>query len=123
MNLQRLFILHALITLAAAIALVVSPSAIPSTVGADLAPGQYIVAYLLAGAEFGVAYLSFVAARLKDVSAVRAIVVSFIVFHMATAVLEVLAFAQGLSSLIWANVALRVIISALFAYFGLRKRQ
>jgi hypothetical protein len=122
-NLQRLFILHALITLAAAIALVVVPNAIPSTVGAALDEGQFIVAYLLAGAEFGVAYLSFAAAKLKDQAAIKTIVWSFIVFHMSTAVLEVFAYLQGLSVFIWANVALRIIISALFAYFGLRKTQ
>lgn len=121
MTLARLFILHALVTLAAALVLVVQPAAIPATVGAQLQPGQYILAYLLAGAEFGVAYLSFVVARLKDKAAVRAIVWSFVVFHLSTALLEIYAYLQGLSAFIWANVALRVVISALFAYFGLRK--
>lgn len=123
MNLSRLFILHAVVTLAAGLALVLVPNAIPSTVGVRLEPGQFIIAYLLAGAEFGAAYLSFVAARITDRAALRAIVWNFIVFHLSTGALEVYAYVQGLSSLIWANVALRVIISALFAYFGLRKRQ
>ncbi|MCW5874137.1 MAG: hypothetical protein KIS88_05775 [Anaerolineales bacterium] len=121
MTLNRLFIFHALVTLAAGIALVVVPNAIPSTVGVKLDEGQFIIAYLLAGAEFGVAYLSFVATRISDHGARRAIVLSFIVFHMTTAILEVYANLQGLSPLIWANVALRVLISALFTHFGLRQ--
>ncbi len=121
MTLNRLFIFHALVTFAAGVALVVVPNAIPSTVGVQLEESQFIIAYLLAGAEFGIAYLSLVAARIPEHGARRAIVLSFIVFHMATAILEVYANLQGLSPLIWANVALRILISALFAYFGLRQ--
>lgn len=121
MTLNRLFIFHALATFAAGVALVLVPNAIPSSVGVQLEQGQFIIAYLLAGAEFGIAYLSFAATRIVEHGARRAIVLSFIVFHLSTAILEVYANLQGLSSLIWANVALRLLISALFAYFGLRR--
>ena len=46
---------------------------------------------------------------------------AFIVLHAASAVLEIYAFAtSGLSGAIWANVAIRVLVIALFAKYGLR---
>ncbi len=97
MTLNRLFIFHAVVTFAAGVVLVVLPNAIPSTVGVQLEEGQFIIAYLLAGAEFGIAYISFAAARIKEHGARRAIVLGFIVFHASTALLEIYANLQGLS--------------------------
>jgi hypothetical protein len=88
---------------------------IPGTVGIHLEPSAYLVAYLLAGAEFGVAMLSFGGSRLTDRSALRLIVWSCIVFHASSGILELYAYAQGASIAILANVAARVVIIALFA--------
>jgi hypothetical protein len=54
-GLRRLLIFHGFITLAAAIVLTVAPGVIPGVVGIHLGPNAYMVAYLLAGAEFGFA--------------------------------------------------------------------
>ncbi len=121
MILKRLFILHAIVTLAAAVLLVLKPVVIPHTVGISIQPGQYLLCYLLAGMEAGAAALSFLSSHLADRSALRAISLSFIVMHAATAVLEVLAFAEGVRAGVLANVALRIVMVLLFARNGLYK--
>ncbi len=51
----------------------------------------------------------------------RVIVSTIIVFHIATAVLEIYALTQGAAASLWSNVALRVVIAVLFFYFGFLK--
>jgi hypothetical protein len=109
---------HGLITLAAGIVLAVAPGLIPGTVGIHLEPSAYLVAYLLSGAEFGLATLSFGGSRLTDTKALRLIVWSCIAFHGMSGILEVYAYTQGVSIAILGNVAARVIIIALFAYLS-----
>src|SRR5262245_13834550 len=69
--------------------------------------------------EFGVAALSWGARTITDAKALRVIVIAFIVLHAASELLEVYAFVGGLSGAIWANVTLRALVVALFAYYGL----
>jgi hypothetical protein len=117
-SLRTLLVVHGFITLAAGIVLAVAPGLIPGTVGVPLEPGSWLVAYLLAGAEFGIATLSFGGSRLTDPRALRLIAWSCIVFHGSTGVLEVYAYTRGVSPVVLGNVAARVIIIALFAYLS-----
>jgi hypothetical protein len=117
-GLRKLLMVHGFITLAAGIVLAVAPGAIPGTVGIHLEPSAYLVAYLLAGAEFGFAILSFGGSRLTDLRGLRLIVWSCIVFHGSSGILEIYAYAQGVSVAILGNVAARVVIIALFAYLS-----
>jgi hypothetical protein len=120
-GLRTLLVAHGFITLAAAIVLVVAPGLIPSVVGIDLEPRADVLAYLLAGAEFGLAVLSFGASRVADSRALRLIVWSLIAFHGSSGVLEVYAYAQGASVAIIGNVAARVVIVLLFAWLSRRQ--
>lgn len=52
-GLRALLVVHGFITAAAGLVLTIAPSLIPSVVGIYLAPSAYVLAYLLAGAEFG----------------------------------------------------------------------
>src|SRR5215470_7059786 len=122
MTLRILFTVHAIITFAAGAVLVVWPGAIPSTVGIQIEPKAYLLCYLLAAMEFGVAALSWGARTITDAKALRVIVTSCVVLHAASGLLEVYAFAGGLSGAIWANVALRAVVVALFAYYGVDRR-
>jgi hypothetical protein len=116
--LSRLLLAHAVVTLAAAMVLVVAPGAIPSAVGIDGAPGSHLVAYLLAAAELGFAVLSFRARRLADPAALRVVVDACVALHAASALLEAYALARGgVSAAVWANVAARGVIIALFLRF------
>src|SRR5260370_28519795 len=83
--------------MAAGIVLTVAPGLIPSVVGIRLEPSADVVAYLLAGAEFGFAVLSFGGSRLTDSRALRLIVWSCIALHASSGVLEVYAYVQGAS--------------------------
>jgi hypothetical protein len=49
------------------------------------------------------------------------VVVSFIVMHGVTGLLEVYAFVAGVSAAIWSNIAVRVVAVAVFAYFSFRR--
>src|ERR1700693_3551333 len=117
-GLRALLIIHGFITVAAAIVLTVAPALIPSAVGIHLEPSADVVAYLLAGAEFGLAILSFGGSRLRDPQALQLIAWTFIAFHGSTGILELYAYIQGVSVAILGNVAARAIIVALFAYLS-----
>jgi hypothetical protein len=118
-GLQKLFFVHGLATLGAAIGLTFWPGAIPAVAGIHLDSGSYLVAYLLAGAEFGLSFLSFGASRLTDPRALRLIAYSCIVFHGTSAVLEAyVAYGQRENTVLWINIAVRIIIMALFGFFS-----
>ena len=119
-GLRALLVVHGIITLAAAIVLAVAPTLIPGVVGIHLEPSAYVLAYLLAGAEFGLAVLSFGGSRLSDVRALRLIAWSCIAFHGSSGVLETVAYAQGASAAILANVLARAVIVGLFAWLSRR---
>jgi hypothetical protein len=116
-NLARLLVIHAIVTLAAAAVLVIAPDLIPGAVGVDLDPSAHLMSYLLGTAELAIAALSFGAARLKDPQALRLVCSVLIVFHLSTAAVEGYAYIQGASARIWGNVAIRVVVAALFAYY------
>jgi hypothetical protein len=115
--LSRFLLFHAIATCAAGVVLVVAPDLIPSTVGVSLAAQANLMAYLLAGSEFGFAALSYLARAVTDVRALRAILVSLVVLHLSTAAVEVLAFTQGAAPSILANVGFRVVVAGVFLYF------
>ena len=52
-GLRALLVVHGFITAAAGVVFTVAPSLIPGVVGIRLEPSAYVLAYLLAGAEFG----------------------------------------------------------------------
>jgi len=62
------------------------------------------------------------ARNLTDGKALRFVAVSFVVFHGASALLEGWAWTTGVSGRIWANVVVRVVAVALFAYYGIARR-
>ncbi len=119
MNLRILFAVHAILTFAAGVVLVVSPGAIPGAVGIHVEPGAYLLCYLLAAAEFGVSALSWGARRIKDTESQRIVIIAFIVWHAVSGLLEIYASAAGgLNVAIWANVAFRILVIALFTCYG-----
>jgi hypothetical protein len=113
--LRVLFLVHGVVTLAAAVVLIVLPAAIPATVGIAIDADGFLLSYFLAAAELAMALLSFGAARLTDIPALRLIVVVFIVFHLATAGLEIayLSFTAA-SPVLLANIAIRIVVAVLF---------
>lgn len=118
-GLSRLLLAHGLLTLAAAVVLVVAPALIPRAVGVRLDAGGRLLAYLLGAAELGIAVLSLGARRLTDVAALRVVVRTCVVFHAASAALEGYAFLQGgAGGVVWANVVARAVVIALFAHFA-----
>jgi hypothetical protein len=120
-TLRLLLAFHAVVTFAAGVVLVAAPEAIPSAVGLHIGKEAYMVSYLLAAMEFGVAALSWGARSITDAHALRVIVTALIVVHATSGLLEAYAFiAGGIGGTIWANVAFRLVIIALFANYGLR---
>jgi hypothetical protein len=118
-GLRKLLIIHGVVTLAAAIVLALSPGLIPSMVGIRLAPNADLLAYLLAGAEFGIAFLSFGGSRLADPQALRLMAGGCIVFHGTSALLEAyVAWQQVGNPWLVANIVARIVIVALFVWFS-----
>jgi hypothetical protein len=118
-GLRKLLIIHGVVTLAAAIVLALSPGLIPSMVGIRLAPNADLLAYLLAGAEFGIAFLSFGGSRLADPQALRLMAGGCIVFHGTSGLLEAYAAWQQVGNpWLVANIVARIVIVALFVWFS-----
>lgn len=122
MNLHRLLTLHALITFAAGVVLIAAPDLIPGAVDVRVPSDAYLVCYLLGAAELAVAFLSFAGRNLRQREGMRLVAWTMIVFHGCTAAVEVYAFARGVHAGIWANVALRGVVIALFSRYGLRQK-
>ena len=120
-NLRILLVLHAVVTFAAAVVLIVAPVLIPNAVDINLESGAYLICYLLAAAELSIAFLSWSGRTISDARALRVVIISFILFHAASGVLEMYALIQGVSTFVLGNVAVRVIVVFLFAYYGLYK--
>jgi hypothetical protein len=116
-----LFAAHAIVTAAAGAVLIVAPAAIPAAVGIELPREANLVAYLLGAVELAVAVLSMAVIAITDRAAVRLVAMVFVVMHVATAAGELIAIAEGASPQVWANVALRLVVAALFAVVALRR--
>jgi hypothetical protein len=121
-GLRRLLLLHGLLTLAAAVVLIVRPALIPAIAGFPLeGSGARLLADLLGAAELGIAVLSLGAARLADRRALRLVAASLAVFHAASALLELHAgWPVGLNAAIVANITVRVLIVALLVWLAPR---
>lgn len=122
MNLQRLLFIHAMILFGAGIVLIASPDQILRPIGIWLKPEAYLTCYLLGAAELAMAFLSYFSRGIQEVRALRLVCITFVLFHMLTAFVELYAIAQGASLSVLINVGLRCSISGLFAWYALRKR-
>lgn len=122
MSLPRLLTLHALVTFAAGVVLIVAPGVIPSFVGIQVDHQANLLCYLLGASELSLAVLSYFSRKLSDKQALQLICLTFIVFHSLTAIVEVYAFSQGASARIWANVLVRMIVTGLFFYYSFTQK-
>lgn len=121
MNLKILLVVHAIVTLAAGIVLIVAPAAIPGAVDIHIDRQAYLLSYFLGAAELSMAYLSFYARKIADRHTLQIIVITFIVFHAATGILELYALFSGVPFKILTNILLRAVVIVLFYYYGIRK--
>lgn len=120
--LRLLFVVNAVATAAAGIVLFLWPAAIPATVGIVLPRDAYFVAWLLGGAELGLAALCVLALRTTEAAALRLACWTMLAAHAAAAVADALALAQGVAPLVvGVNLAVRLAMVALFWKLGLRR--
>ncbi len=118
-SLRVVFVVHGLITLAGAVVLTVFPTAIPSAVGITLEEADYLLVYLVAAAELAAAVLSFGAARLNDPAALRLIVMTFVVLHGASGVLDLVYMAvTDVNGTMIANTVARFTVVVVFLAVG-----
>ena len=125
-TLRAVFVVHGLITLAGAAVLIAFPTAIPSAVGITIGRSDYLLVYLVAAAELTVAVLSFGATRITDVAALRLIVSTFVVLHLASGILNVvyMALTKANATMV-ANTVLRFTVVAVFlvVWWAARRHQ
>ena len=115
--LRAVLVAHGIVTLAAAVVLAVFPAAIPATVGIELSREGFLLSYFLAAAELAIGVLSIGAVRVTDRRALTLILDVFILFHLATAGLEVIYLGlTGMDTVIVVNVVIRVAVSAAFVF-------
>jgi len=120
------FGIHGAITLAGAFVLTMFPAAIPSAVGITITRPDYLLVYLVAAAELAVAVLSFGAIRITDWAALRLIVMTLVVLHAASGILDIvyMALTEPNATMI-SNAALRFAVVAVFlvAWWAARRHQ
>ena len=121
MNLSRLLVIHAILTFAAGFALIVAPGMIPAAVGIRVDPSAYLICYLLGAAELSIGVLSIYGSSPRPSDSLRVIVLTIVVFHVSSALVEILAFVHGVSAAIWINIAVRVLAVILFVHYGIYK--
>jgi hypothetical protein len=116
--------LHGLITLAAAVVLVVFPRAIPSMVGITVTRPDYLLVYLLAATEFAVAVLSFGAIRITDRAALGLIVMTLVVLHAVSGVLDIvyMALTRLDGTLIVNTVSRLAVVTVLLVVWSVARR-
>jgi hypothetical protein len=107
--LRVVLVVHGAITLAGAAVLTVFPTVIPTAVGIDLEPKDYLIVYLVGAAELAVSVLSFGATRLVDPAAVGLVIATLVVMHGASGLLNVSYAAQtGWTMVLAANTCARL---------------
>lgn len=119
---HALFLLNGVLAGLAAVVLVVAPKAIPAVAGVPLAPPQFLICYLVAGAEIAIAAMCFDALRSMTSEVVQLTARTLIALHVSTSALAIVAIIQGASTGIWWNIGLRIII-ALLLYRSIRAQQ
>jgi hypothetical protein len=113
--LRAVLLVHGVITLAGAVVLTVTPTVIPAAVGIAVERPDYLIVYLVAAAELAASVLSFGAARLTDPAALRLVVVTFVVLHGASGVLDVVYMAvTDVSAVLAVNTCLRAAAALAF---------
>jgi hypothetical protein len=114
-TLRAVFFVHGLITLAGGVVLTAFPTAIPSAVGITVTRPDYLLVYLVAAAELAVAVLSFGAIRITDWAALRLIVTTLVVLHLASGILDIvyMALTEPNATMI-SNTVLRFAVVAVF---------
>ena len=108
--LRAMFLLNAVAAVLAAAVLVVFPNAIPGVAGLHLAPQEFLLCYLVAGAEVAIATLCIIAFLSHSHETARVTAVTLVALHASTSAFAAFAISQGSSSGIWWNIAARVII-------------
>jgi hypothetical protein len=103
------------IPLAGAVVLTAFPTAIPSAVGITVTRPDYLLVYLVAAAELAVAVLSFGAIRITDWAALRLIMTTLVVLHLASGILDIvyMALTEPNATMI-SNTVLRFAVVAVF---------
>lgn len=113
--LRAVFVVHGLITLAGAVVLTVFPTAIPSAVGITVERPDYLLVYLVAAAELAAAVLSFGAVRLTGPAALRLVVMTFVVLHGASGLLDLVYMAvTDVNGTMIANTVARFTVVVVF---------
>lgn len=110
---RALVLLNAIAAAAAAVVLVAAPSAIPAVAGVSIKEHQFLLCYLLAGAELAIAALCLCALRSGHGEIMRITAVTLIVLHISTSAFAVFGYAIGSGPGIWFNIGVRVAIALL----------
>ena len=115
--LQLVFILNALVSIAAAILLFVSPAAIPAVIGISLQSDQYFLPRLLGAAEFAVAAACLMAVYQPSRATYSLCVAMLIVFHAGSIMAGVMESMAHSNMTIAINKGVRSVMIVLLLVF------
>lgn len=120
---QLLLLVNAIFNAVGAVILMLFPAQMMGIFGISLCPSQYFICYLLGVCSFGFAVLSFYARKIRDNQSLCLVVLTFFLFHLATAAVGIYTYLQGFSPRIWTNVGVHSVFAILFWLTGFRKNK
>ena len=118
-SLSILLIINAVFTFIGGVALMLFPDEV--TYGLLSGHNADFLYYLLGASAFSLAVLSFFGRNIKEQNGLRAVVLTFLVFHGLTAIIGILSLMGGISTFVWINVGVHTLFFLLFGFFGFKK--
>jgi hypothetical protein len=117
-KLSKLLLINGLFTFIGGVILIIIPNTIFGWVGIQLSGNIYVISYLLGVTSISFSVLSLYATLLKDRDSLKAISLTFLIFHLASAIVGINGLLHGLHAVIWINIVIHLTFSLLFLYLG-----
>jgi hypothetical protein len=118
---SKLLFINGLFTAIGGFIFIFFPNQLMQVFGIQLLQKGFFIYYLLGVTSLSFSVLSFSAIKLNDRASIRAIGLTFLIFHAAEAVVGVYEFTKGINSLVWITVVVHAVFSFLFWVFGVYK--
>lgn len=122
MNLSTFLTITALIGLVVGLGMLILPEQVFDIAAISLDEGSKSVARSLGALIVAVSLINWIARKVEDSLALRAILYGNLALHLLTMVADILAITTGaISEMGWVSVAVHAVLGAGFAYFAFAK--
>lgn len=118
MKLTTFFIINSIIALIYGISYELAPTAVLALYGAAQSPSSILLARLFGAALIGIGLLTWFSRNVKDTDALRAIILSMLIYDVIGVIVSAHGTVSGAMSAVgWTGVAVFLILALGYAYF------